>query len=51
MQKKSPDHLYLIFFTGYLTGNPKHTIIFLGLVRMYLLPHVCIKNIVDLPDA
>ena len=26
-----------------VSGNPKHTIIFLGLVCMYLLPHVCIK--------
>jgi hypothetical protein len=26
-----------------VTGNPKHTIIFLGLLCMYLLPHVCIK--------
>ena len=34
-----------------VTGNPKHTIIFLGLVCMYLLSHVCIKNIFDLPDA
>jgi hypothetical protein len=25
-----------------VTGNPKHTIIFVGLVCMYLLPHVCI---------
>jgi hypothetical protein len=33
-----------------VTGNPKHTIIFLGLVCMYLLSHVCIKNIFDLPD-
>ena len=41
MQKKNPGHLYLTFFTGY-TSNPKHTIIFLGLVCMYLLSHVCI---------
>ena len=34
-----------------VTGNPKHTIICLGLVCMYPLPHVCIKNIFDLPDA
>ena len=34
-----------------VTGNHKHTIIFLGLVCMYLLPHVCIKNIFDLPDV
>jgi hypothetical protein len=34
-----------------VTGNTKHTIIFLGLVGMYLLPHVCIKSIFDLPDA
>jgi hypothetical protein len=34
-----------------VTGNPKHTILFLGLVCMYLLPNVCIKNIFDLPDA
>ena len=52
MQKKikNPGHLYLTFFHR-VTGNPKHTIIFLGLVCMYLLPHVCIKNIFDLPDA
>jgi hypothetical protein len=49
MQKKeNPDHLYLTFFTARVTGNPKYTIIFLGLVCMYLLPHVCIKNIFDL---
>ena len=41
---------YLTFFWQ-VTGNPKHTIICLGLVYMYLLPHVCIKNIFDLPDA
>ena len=34
-----------------VTGNPKHKIICLGLVCMYLLPHVCIKKIFDLPDA
>ena len=34
-----------------VAGNPKHTIIFLGLVCMYLLPHLCIKNMFDLPDA
>ena len=50
MQKKNnPGDLYLTFFTGLpVTLN---TIIFLGLVCMYLLPHVCIKNIFDLPDA
>ena len=33
------------------TGNPKHTINFLGLVCMYLLPRVCIKKMFDLSDA
>jgi hypothetical protein len=32
-----------------VTGNIKHTIIILGLINMYLLPHVCIKHIFDLP--
>jgi hypothetical protein len=45
-KKKNPGHLF-----HRVTGNPKHTIIFLGLVCMYLLPRVCIKNIFDLPDA
>ena len=49
-KKKNPGHFYLTFFHRD-TGNPKHTIIFLGLVCMYLLSHVCIKNIFDLPDA
>jgi hypothetical protein len=34
-----------------VTGNSKNTIMFLGFVCMYNLPHVCIKHIFDLPDA
>jgi hypothetical protein len=48
-KKKSWSPLPNLFHR--VTGNTKHTIIFLGLVCMYLLPHVCIKNIFDLPDA
>jgi hypothetical protein len=48
-RKKSWSPLPNLFHR--VTGNTKHTIIFLGLVGMYLLPHECIKNIVDLPDA
>ena len=48
-EKKSWSPLPNLFHR--VTGNTKHTIIFLGLVGMYLLPHVCIKNIFDLPDA
>jgi hypothetical protein len=42
-RKKSWSPLPNLFHR--VTGNTKHTIIFLGLVGMYLLPHVCIKNI------
>ena len=49
-KKKNPGHLYLIFFTG-LPVTLNTQLFFLGLVCMYLLPHVCIKNIFDLPDA
>jgi hypothetical protein len=45
-KKNNPGHPYLTFFTHRVTGNPKRTIVFLDLVCMYLLPHVCIKNIV-----
>ena len=31
-----------------VTGNPKHTIICLSFVCMYLLPHVCMENMFDL---
>jgi hypothetical protein len=48
-KKKSWSPLPNLFHR--VTGNTKHTIIFLGLVCMYHLPHVCIKNIFDLPDA
>ena len=48
-KKKSWSPLPNLFHR--VTGNTKHIIIFLGLVCMYLLPHVCIKNIFDLPDA
>jgi hypothetical protein len=48
-KKKSWSSLPNLFHT--VTGNPKHTIICLGLVCMYLLPHVCMKYIFDLPDA
>ena len=34
-----------------VAGNPKHTIIILGLVCMYLLPHVYIKHMFDPPDV
>ena len=46
-KKKSWSPLPNLFHR--VTGNPKHTIIFLGLVCMYLLSHVYIKNIFDLP--
>jgi hypothetical protein len=49
MQKKSWSPLPNLFHR--VTGNPNHTIICLGLVCMYLLSHVCITNIFDLPDA
>ena len=49
-KKKNPGHLYLTFFTG-LPVTLNTQLFFLGLVCMYLLPHVCIKNIFDLPDA
>ena len=50
IKNKNPGHLYLTFFTGVpVTLNTQ--LFFLGLVCMYLLPHVCIKNIFDLPDA
>jgi hypothetical protein len=45
-KKKSWSPLPNLFHR--VTGNPKHTIIFLGLVCMYLLPHVCMENIFDL---
>jgi hypothetical protein len=47
--KKSWSPLPNLFHT--VTGNPKHTIIFLGLVCMYILPHVCIQIIFDLPEG
>jgi hypothetical protein len=49
-KNKNPGHLYLTFFTG-LPVTLNTQLFFLGLVCMYLLPHVCIKNIFDLPDA
>ena len=49
-KNKNPGHLYLTFFTG-LPVTLNTQLFFLGLVCMYLLPHVCIKNIFDPPDA
>ena len=51
MQKKKQSWSPLPNLFHRVTDNPKHTIILLGLVCMYLLSHVCIKNIFDLPDA
>jgi hypothetical protein len=48
-KKKSWSPLPNLFHR--VTGNPKHTIIVLDLVCMYLLPHVCMKNIFDLPNV
>ena len=49
-KKKNPGHLYLTFITG-LPVTLNTQLFFLGLVCMYLLSHVCIKHIFDLPDA
>jgi hypothetical protein len=50
--KKNPSHLSGVPNLFHrVTGNPKHTIIFLGLACMFLLSNVCIENIFDLPDA
>jgi hypothetical protein len=43
MQKKKKSWSPLPNPFHRVTGNPKHTIIFLGLVCMYLLSHVWIK--------
>ena len=36
-------HAQYILCNFFLTGNHKHTIICLGFICMYLLPHACIK--------
>ena len=49
-KKKNPGHPYRTFFTG-LLATLSTQLIFLVLVCMYLLPHVCMQNIFDLPDV
>jgi hypothetical protein len=49
-KKIIPCHPYLTFFTG-LPVTLNTQLFFLGLVCMYRLPRVCIKNIFDLPDV
>ena len=53
MQKKNKDNILVTLPNLFhrVTGNPKNTIICLGLACMYLLPHVCITNIFYLPDV